>query len=273
MQKNLLTILMIFVIIFSGVSFKETTATSIEKNLLENDLSILTQNCYIPRFWDKWIRMDILSEKISNYDIIFLQEILFSSELNPIDKEFTRTYEDARVGPKGGLVILTKKEPKEIQFYKYKEQGSIFSLQFFDRLLEKGVLVAQFDDLILINTHLISPYNSDINGTDYKHNIKQFYELFDIVEEEIKKNKTIILGGDFNFNEDSVQYKEITTLLEDKTSDLSGRIDHGSMQKQIDFIFASEGVVENKAVNIPEIFLSDHPGISTKINFILKALN
>ena len=28
-------------------------------------------------------------------------------------------------------------------------------------------------------------------------------------------------------------------------------------------------LAKNKAVNIPEIFLSDHPGISTKINFIL----
>jgi len=263
-----LIILIGLFVLFQSLKTNQVIEIKADQLITQNEISILTQNCYLPKFLDKWQRLDVLSKKIikDKPDAVFLQEILFSSELKPLKNDYQVYYQRGRLGPKGGLAIATKEKTNDISFYKFKNQGTIFSEQRNDRIIEKGVLVVRFSDAILLNTHLVSIYD-DKNDNEAKNNLEQFNQLKEIIQAEKKSGKTIVLAGDFNFNNESEQYKELTNLLDDQTTSLRETAYLNNQAQQIDFILTNEGRSSKTFINEYESFVSDHYGIVTKIIF------
>lgn len=231
-------------------------------------IKILTQNiCF--RSLGKNQRMNEIKEYIryKNFDFAFLQEIVFKSDLKELKRKsfiYFISYVKGRLGPKGGLIIISKRKFEKIEFHKFKSQGRIFSKQIVDRLIEKGFLAGYFENFIYINTHLVCTYNEK-KGKKEKILNQQLEQLLIFIKEQIKKGKKIILGGDFNFNQDSKNYKKITELLIDNTKKLREKIKKRYPHGQIDFIFSSEK--NSKDYNGPEhpLYISDHPGIEIEL--------
>jgi exonuclease III len=241
-----------------------------------NKIKIFTQNLYGVDFIKKNQRMNEIEEYIyyKKFDFVFLQEAVFISDVKKIAQNNFSYYVRGRFGPKGGLTIISKKELDKIEFYKFKAQGAIFSLQITDRLIEKGFLVGYLGNTVYMNTHLLSTYGRQ-SGNNVKSLNKQFEQLFDFVKEKIKEGKKIIVGGDFNFNPNSKNYKEITKILNDETIPPKLKIDQEIPPKlkikpkydseQIDFIFSSKKKCKNYKEPIYPIFVSDHPGIGIEL--------
>jgi endonuclease/exonuclease/phosphatase family metal-dependent hydrolase len=231
-------------------------------------IKIFTQNiCF--RSLGKKQRMDEIKEYIryKKFDFAFLQEIVFKSDLKELKRKsfiYFISYIKGRIGPKGGLIILSKRKFEKIEFHKFKKQGKIFSKQIVDRLIEKGFLVGYLENFVYINTHLVCTYNEK-NGKKAKALDQQFEQLLKFIKEQMKKGKKMILGGDFNFNQNSKNYKKITELLIDNTKGLRKKIKKRYPHGQIDFIFSSEK--NSKDYNGPEypLYISDHPGIEIEL--------
>lgn len=232
-------------------------------------IKIFTQNLYGVDFINKKQRMNEIEEYIyyKKFDFVFLQEVLFNSDAKKLAQKNFASYVKGRFGPRGGLAIISKKEFDMVEFYKFKEQGTLFTLQITDRLIEKGFLVGYLGETAYINTHLLSTYGKQ-NGKNVKCLNKQFEQLFDFLRRIIKEGKKIILGGDFNFNRNSKNYKEIIKILNDetippksKTNLKQIKYDYG----EIDFIFSSNRKSKNYTEPIYPIFVSDHPGIGIEL--------
>lgn len=236
-----------------------------DTTLLRNNLTIVTQNGYsfsIKK--DVWIRKTIEEDP----DVIFMQEMPFYPDIHPFgDRGYSLFYEDGIFGPKGGLVIAVKNKTPDVSFYEFDDQGSILSEQITDRLIEKGVLVVRFKDATLIDTHLVSPYTENPDDEEHKNNIVQFNQLLGIIENEMVRNKTIILAGDFNFNNESAQYRQLTGILDDKTTGLGDRAYYSEQDKQMDFIFSNRGSVSDMSINEYASDVTDHKGIVVEFKF------
>ena len=228
-------------------------------------IKIFTQNLYWMDFLNKTRRMREVRKYIKSkgFNLVFLQEAVLYLDVKIVKRKNFAYYDKGRLGPKGGLAILSKKELDKIEFYKFEEQGSLFNRQLTDRLIEKGFLVGYIENKIFINTHLICLYGKK-SGENVKNLNKQFEQLFNFVKEKIKEGKKIILGGDFNFKRSSKNYKKITKLLTDNTIPLKSRINQKN-SKQIDFIFSSEKNSKNYTQPIYPIFVSDHAGIGIEL--------
>ncbi len=205
------------------------------------------------------------------FDFVFLQEIIFNSTLKKFDNVLNKDFEyytNGRIGPKGGLIIISKKKFDKIEFYKFKEQGRIFSKQIIDRIIEKGFLVGYKGKEVYINTHLVATYRNE-SGKTVENLNKQFQELLKFIKQQIKKKKKIILAGDFNFTPHSNNYKSITKLLTDNTKKPEKQIKTEHRKKyhygEKDFIFSSFKKSKNYSEPSYPIFVSDHPGISVEI--------
>lgn len=205
------------------------------------------------------------------FDFVFLQEIIFNSTLKKFDNLLNKDFEyyvKGRLGPKGGLVIISKKKFNKLEFYKFKEQGRIFSKQMIDRIIEKGFLVGYSGKEVYINTHLVATYRKE-GGKSVENLNKQFNELLDFIKKKIKQRKKIILAGDFNFTSHSNNYKQITKLLQDNTIKQKKEIRVRNRKKyhygDKDFIFSSFKKSKNYFEPSYPIFVSDHPGIGIEL--------
>lgn len=228
-------------------------------------IKIFTQNLYWVDLFNKTKRMKEIRKYVRDkkFDIIFLQEAVLNLDVKIIKRDNFASYFKGRIGPKGGLAIISKKEFDKIEFHKFKAQGTIFSRQIFDRIIEKGLLVGYIENKIYINTHLICPYGKE-SGENVENLNKQFEQLLNFVKEKIKEGKEIILGGDFNFGRNSKNYIKITKLLTDNTTHpkITSKFDSN---EQIDFIFSSEKGSNNYTPSAYNIFVSDHLGIGTEL--------
>ncbi|MCX6750978.1 MAG: hypothetical protein NTZ83_05950 [Candidatus Pacearchaeota archaeon] len=162
------------------------------------------------------------------------------------------------------MAIISKKKFNKIEFYKFKAQGTIFSKQILDRFIEKGFLVGYLGNAVYINTHLVATYKKE-KGKRVKILNKQFEQLLGFVKEKIKEGKEIILGGDFNFNSNSRNYKEITKILVDNTLKPILKIKSEYKYGQRDFIFSSKKESENYEEPLYPFYVSDHPGVSVEL--------
>ncbi|GEM_PF-6297848 len=207
----------------------------------------------------------------NNFDLVFLQEIVLNSSLRKFDNILNKDFEyfvKGRIGPKGGLAIISKKKFSKIEFYKFKEQGSILSKQLIDRIIEKGFLVGYRGKEVYINTHLVATYRNE-NGKTVENLNKQFQELLRFIKQQIKQKKKIILAGDFNFTPHSENYKLITKLLLDNTKRPEKQIKREHKKRyhygEKDFIFSSFKKSKNYSEPSYPIFVSDHPGIGIEL--------
>ena len=98
-------------------------------NPSQKSLSILTQNCFLPALFTKPARMKRLSNFVrkKGFDMVCLQEVLFQRDVKSFRDTYVPYMVKGRIGPKGGLVVLSKRKPHSVQFYKFKDQGKIIS--------------------------------------------------------------------------------------------------------------------------------------------------
>lgn len=227
-------------------------------------IKLFTQNLYCFGF-NKKQRINEVKEYIyfKKFDIIFVQEAIFYSDVKKLTKNNFAYYATGKFGPRGGLAIISKKKFDKIEFYKFGEQGVFFSRQIFDRLIEKGFLAAYSQKTIYIDTHLIATYESE-NGRKVEILNKQFRQLLKFIIKKKKEGFKIILGGDFNFNPPSRNYKELTKTLKDNTFHPNPvKYKYGFGQK--DFILSSYKKSSNYSEPLYPIHVSDHPGIGVQI--------
>lgn len=153
----------------------------------------------------------------SQTDIVQLQEIFSYWHLHLIKRNMSNfpycVYKKGFLGPKGGLVTLSRLPLKIIGFSDYKS-SLISSRTLVDMRIFKGCLITKLlnYDRILINTHLNSnPAWNFKNGNIYDKlltsQIKQFHE---VVSNSKKKVSLIIAAGDFNIDKSSIYYKKLT---------------------------------------------------------------
>ena len=120
----------------------------------------------------------------------------------------------------------------------------------------------RFDNLTVINTHLVSIYASD--KRQLLASKRQTKELAGLIAREQGQSQKVILAGDINFGPNSPQYQHLRSLLLDITTDLGESVHLDG--RQLDYIFSSDGQaiadVHNHPVNI-----SDHPGVSVFLTF------
>ena len=176
------------------------TYTNYKKN---NNINIISYNIGLLPFNIK--NFDILEKIIINYDIILLQEFftnLFFSKKNWLlnfckkHKYNIVTKEDIRLSSgklvDGGLVIMSKYPITKVSQTCFKSYA--FS---FDKLANKGFLHA----VIKINNKELSLYN--LHNQSFYTKFKnpyfiQNYQLKKLNNFIDKKDKYIIIGGDFN---------------------------------------------------------------------------
>ncbi len=206
-----------------------------------------------------------------NFDLVFLQEIVLNSTLKKFDNLLNKDFEyyiEGRLGPKGGLAIISKKKFDKLEFYKFKEQGRIFNRQIVDRIIEKGFLVGYKGKEVYINTHLVATYRKE-GGKSVENLNRQFQELLLFIKERIKERKKVVLAGDFNFTSHSKNYKQITSLLEDNTKRQKKEIKAEHRKKyhygDKDFVFSSFKKSKDYFEPAYPIFVSDHPGIGVEL--------
>jgi exonuclease III len=236
-------------------------------------MKLFTQNLYHFGFRRKQ-RINEVKQYIDykKFDLVFLQEIVLNSTLKNFDNILNKDFEHyvkGRLGPKGGLVIISKKKFNKLEFHKFREQGRLLSKQIVDRIIEKGFLVGYSGNEVYINTHLVATYRKE-GGKSVENLNRQFNELLKFIKEKIKQKKKIILAGDFNFTPHSNNYKQITKLLQDNTIRKKKEIRAEHRKKyhygEKDFIFSSFKKSKNYSEPAYPIFVSDHPGISVEIS-------
>lgn len=169
----------------------------------KNKIKVLTYN--IQRLPIMIFRENIDMEKIiKDYDLIFFQEdftpffksrILYDVNcIIPGNKFFNCKITDS------GLSIYSKYKIKFKKFIEFE------NLEFTDNLANKGFLIFELNDIIMVNTHLQAGENNKIS-------LEQLQMIFNEVE---KYNKVLIVG-DFNMNIKDIlnipkYYKKICTL-------------------------------------------------------------
>jgi endonuclease/exonuclease/phosphatase family metal-dependent hydrolase len=226
---------------------------------------IMTQNVYLsPK--DKAKRLNQIRSHIENneYDVAFLQEALFYTDIPSLRGKHNLAYKNGLFGPRGGLITVMKDEPDSIKFHKYKDQGKVLSMQATDRLISKGFLVAKKGDTSYVNTHSVAVYsnNPKRRKQEHQHVSNQIEELFEFLESQKGR---IVVGGDFNFNQDSESYAKIIEHLTDHTKSLKGKLDFDKKEGQLDFVFSNLGIGFNHEVIDYPFVVSDHNGVSLEL--------
>src|SRR3989344_2707358 len=125
-------------------------------------MKILSLNCHGLPLTGKKSRFERIAKMIKrlNVDLAFLQEVVFTRDLEHFEKiGYKLFFEKKRALVRGGLVILTKIDGRG-EFRKFNYQGKRMSRQLVDRMLGKGMWVLELEraGLTVINTHLVRNY-------------------------------------------------------------------------------------------------------------------
>lgn len=231
-------------------------------------IKVLTQNVYGPFIYRIYSRLDFVKKTIDLHscDLVSLQEVIFFSYLKNLNKNYYRIYKNGRIGPRGGLVILSKTKPDSVEFYKFEEQGAWFNRQLTDRIIEKGFLVARFGLLTYINTHLLTPNGKKEGHKNHRYLKRQFNQLLYFLRNEKKNGQEIILTGDLNFSDGFSCYKNLATFLQDHTYEIKDVLKTEKRSGNVDYIWSSFSFFgENTSKVEYPCFVSDHPGVLVEI--------
>ncbi len=142
-------------------------------------------------------------------DILCLQEI--KADVEQIDKDLIAPqnyiyYYNTCKTKKGysGVAVFTKIQPKSVSFG--------IGIERFD--LEGRIIELVFDNFILFNIYFPKGY-TEHERLDYK---LEFYDaIYDYIKKLMKKNKSIIISGDFN-----TAHKEIDLARPKENENTSG---------------------------------------------------
>lgn len=228
-------------------------------------------------------------------DLVLMQEAIWPQTRKMIETNFLKhnyyvSFLTNRLGMTlGGLMIATKQKPRNVNFSQFTDQGSWMGLQVTDRVIGKGCLLVELDNLNIINVHLTTIYNQN-SGSQIitrQNQLKQLEQIF------TNRKGKIIAGGDFGMADNKVplwvDWCKRNNLF-DQTYKLPPRLQqtntHVKWQEKIslrtiksgnyDFILTNYPVQDNKSktrlINTREIMiqnrlhnLSDHFGIKWEL--------
>jgi Endonuclease/Exonuclease/phosphatase family len=247
----------------------QTIGLNILEFNMQNNLSIYSHNiCWI----ESKINHIRISEKIQTLrpDIFCLQEVVFQtqSEIFNLPHYHKSIAQDSgkRI-VKGGLAIYSKVKPICIDFIKFEKQGKIFSPQLAERQLEKGFLVAEFDDYLIINTHLVADPSKKWTESKLKYTIAQFDQLLEFTK--LTGNiKPIFIIGDMNFTPKNDSYKKAIGL---GLIDITPKLPYTYIGKKtkLDYIWSTKLVssFESRTIRFTHQEPSDHLAVYSKIAY------
>ncbi len=231
-------------------------------------IKFYSQNCFGLPVKNKSARFrNILRGILENeYDVIFLQEIFFKSDLKIflkyLEDDYDIIYSDGKYVIRGGLVLLIKKEilknvSFKTNFIKFKNPSTL-SLHSYEKLFcqGKGFLYCHIEDLNLyfVNVHCLNVFFLPFFE---KAVVKQLKELKTFLQE-----KRCFVGGDFNLSlRDSFFEKE-------KNINLTPNVrTYCLLNKQVDYIIASN--LEKEKISSKDVRCisagSDHFGLVSEI--------
>ena len=261
------------------------------------NISILTLNCFDISLFTITMRRNRLKRLAQEIialspDIVCLQEINFFDTLALMQKTFLQAgYRvfpagNKRILNRGGLFSATKLPVKNIEYVKYKNQGSLFALDIFERLSERGYHVLSFTvrgkKLTVINTHLHCPFGEYDSSVPKKTSLDQYRQILTQTSPE----KRFVLTGDLNIPPNNAIYKDLSRIFRDPLSQTKrvtltttnthrhhltkfiGRIDYtllspDLMRKAKAKIIFNKPVVEHDGT---KYHLSDHFGVLTEFS-------
>ena len=187
---NMITIF-VFILLFYCVIKNVTTEYAFNKALDYNvtKIKVLTYNIQrLPYMFRPNIDIKKLMEK---YDVLCLQEnfcnivgsnkISFGYHCISPGCPFYKLVDS-------GLSIYSKFPIKFIEFIRFNNLTSV------DKLSDKGFLVVQLNDLIIVNTHLQATYELD------KSNFERSYQQLSQIVDYVKKYEKVLICGDINMN-------------------------------------------------------------------------
>lgn len=239
-------------------------------------LSLLTFNTFAILNWDTPFRVGALAQELTKLkaDVVCLQEIhqhLFRKTLTAATPYHVDAIHAPKRGrPRGGLLTLSRLPVKKHHYVPFVEQGRWYHLEIMDRLLDKGILVTQYqiEDLpvIVVNTHIIANYAADYARTG-RPALRQQSQLRQLAEDikALPQDALIVLVGDFNLPRGSWLYEEFLTEsgMEDTLEGdhrptyrpLPGVPAHYALP--IDFVFVRRP--KNHEVTVSSNLCLDHP--------------
>jgi len=281
-------------------------------------MDFLTLNTWLrpaPLGKDNFARADRIANSLSRYDVVGLQET-FSAK----GKHITETAEKNKTQPysyrQNQIKILTNSGLTTLSKYQVIEQDfRPFSFSTIsDSLAKKGVMFTrivhpQIGEIDVYDTHyqaggaekdfkpsplkrLVSLFNPGYDLPKDIVRMSQTRDFSSLLQKHEKGNPTVIMG-DFNFTENSPEYRDFVNKMQVKDSFRIARPKDpgytsdgqknpnvgGESRSRIDFIFFKPGktvgvdVVSSKlAFNEPVLgmFVSDHFGVHSTLKFTKK---
>ncbi len=246
--------------------------------------------------WDSIERGKKISDVLlkENADIISLQEVHTYKFLTAIKSRLTRykysCYVRSILGPRGGLVILSKIPLEKPIYQNFQDRGTVFNSSIVAILRRSGVLFAKTTNMnfFILNTHLTQ--NSDFDWGNknrfYKYIKSQLVQILKLIKNLSNESRFTILTGDFNLDKKSTLYK--TFIKSGDLIDTFAKHESPTMHqfflpkpkkaRRLDYIFISSNESRIQITNRSHIFtgryiikksklvyLSDHVGL--KITF------
>ena len=169
----------------------------------EKHLKILSYNIQrIPLYFTPSIDIDHLF-RATKSDILCLQEDFiqfnqsnsFNKNIAIIRPSISKYYKLVNCG----LTIYSKIKINKSKFIPFNLASHI------ERIVDKGFLIAELDDLILINTHL--------QYGDKQCTYEQLDHIKTYIENNYNNNNRIILVGDFNIDLNNIKIPNFKTII------------------------------------------------------------
>jgi endonuclease/exonuclease/phosphatase family metal-dependent hydrolase len=181
-------------------------------------LSVISFNtCGAPilskKIKERYMRLaDILNS--SNSDILSLQEVHTYRHLRILKKKLSNypyvVYKKYLYGPRGGLVIFSKKPIETCEYSNFQKRGSLMNKTVVAKLMRNGVLLAKLSGypIYVLNTHLTPntdlDWSMDNRMTPFTYS--QLMHVAEITDTLVAMNNEVIITGDFNTPKDSELY-------------------------------------------------------------------
>lgn len=162
--------------------------------------------------------VETLPQRSSNVDILILTEVfhkksrLLLQNLKQTWPYFTTPFKNYRKLENSGLVVMSKTPIVAKDYIIFESSGN------WDKLASKGVqymnVVIRKVPVHIFATHLQATYNKDYS----KYNGIRESQLEEInrfvAAKKIQKNELVVLGGDFNIDIKSQEYKNLKKILD-----------------------------------------------------------
>ena len=271
-RKKIVSFWSLLAILFMGVKFgcrflpKPTVSLENSQGTI---LRVLTHNTgqYLPDYTN-------INKTILTYspDVVLLQEITedyAKGDILKLNGEYPYQYTGPMLGEKHvGMGFLSRYPILEIDDFKLAKDGLVFQ--------QRAIINVKGNKVAFYNIHLTFPWFrptehhlfSNVTWVSYDDHIRreEIVHLIDLLE---KEEYPVVIGGDFNFNEQSSDYDKIVALLTDAyknsgkgfgftwPANKTSSVNLSTPMVRVDYIFHSSAIQTCAARVLPKTE-SDH---------------